>query len=186
LLGRNAEEMVQMKKAYESDPLLIQVNNDYAFSLALNGRSEEGLARIQKSKEMDPDMCGTPVYAALILRHIGKVNEAIKELQSPIAQDWCSGGWGKSELGYSYGIVGKKMEAEKLLQELKEASKTRYVPCNYIAMVYLGMGDYNQAAYWLEKGIDDGSLWLGDLEAHLPELFAQQEFDRFLQRTNLK
>lgn len=186
LQGRHEEELDQIKKAYDRDPLLIQVNNDYAVSLMLNGRKEEALARLKKSREMDPNMCGTPVYTAYVYRAMEKMNEAIAELESPVGQDWCSGGWGQSELAYTYGKIGKKLEAEKKLDELKKAVQTKYVPANYIAIAYLGMGDVDQAASWLEKGVNDGTLWLSDLETHIEELRSNPKFNTFMSRVNLK
>ncbi|MCI0614544.1 tetratricopeptide repeat protein, partial [bacterium] len=156
-----------------------------AVSLMMNGRNEEALARLQKSREMDPSMCGTPINIAYVHRSMGKMKEAIAELQSPLGQDWCSGGWGKSELGYTYGVIGNKVEAEKLLMELKEASKHRYIPNNYIGVVYLGLGDKDQALFWFEKGLDEGTLWLSDLMVHMPQLRSDPNFEPFLRRVNL-
>ena len=48
------------------------------------------------------------------------------------------------------------------------------------------MGDNDQAAYWLEKGLDEGSLWLNDLTVHIPKLRSNPKFDSILRGTNLK
>jgi serine/threonine protein kinase len=129
--------------------------------------------------------CGTPINTAYAYRLMGKMKEAITELQSPLGQDWCSGGWGHSELGYTYAVSGNKVEAEKILMELKEASKHRYIPYNYIGIVYLGLGDKDQALYWFKKGVDEGTLWISDLMVHMPALRSDPNFEPFLRRINL-
>jgi len=58
-------------------------------------------------------------------------------------------------LGRTYGLSGNKMEAEKILDQLKELSKQRYVAAYSFALVYLGLGDKEEALRWLEKSYQD-------------------------------
>ena len=112
VVSRLQEALVEGKRAHDLEPLNAQINNDYALVLSLNGRHEEALKQIQKSRELDPDHCGTSVYASQIYKIMGKMEEAIAELESPKALDLCGGGWAQGELGYAYGKVGRKTEAE--------------------------------------------------------------------------
>ncbi|MDQ3253857.1 MAG: hypothetical protein M3R15_08120, partial [Acidobacteriota bacterium] len=64
-------------------------------------------------------------------------------------------------LGYAYAAAGKKAEAQKVLEELKELSKQRYVSAYNIACVYAGLNDKDQAFKWLERAYQERSLcWL--------------------------
>ena len=54
-------------------------------------------------------------------------------------------------LGLSYGLAGKKTEATKILNELLELNKSRYVTPAALANVYIGLGDKDKAFVWLEK-----------------------------------
>src|SRR5437870_7933327 len=58
-------------------------------------------------------------------------------------------------LGRAYGLSGNKMEAEKILDQLKKLSKERYVAAYSFALVYLGLGDKEQALRWLEQSYQD-------------------------------
>jgi tetratricopeptide (TPR) repeat protein len=182
-MERRGEDLAEFKMAHERERLNTQINNDYAMALSLNGRNEEALRQLQKSRELDPDHCGTPIITSQVYRTMGNMKEAISELNTPKALDLCSGGWGQSELAYTYGKVGNIAEAEKLALEL---SKQRYVPPNYIAVAYLGMGDRHQTLLWLDKGYQDGSLWLSDLTIHMPELRSDPRFADFLEQLNLQ
>jgi hypothetical protein len=54
--------------------------------------------------------------------------------------------------------VGEQVRARRLLAELMEVSKKRYV-CPYeIGIIHLGLGEKDEAFRWLEKGYQDRSV----------------------------
>ena len=55
----------------------------------------------------------------------------------------------------AHGLSGNKMEAEKILDHLKKLSKERYVSAYSFALVYLGLGDKEEALRWLEQSYQD-------------------------------
>lgn len=60
-------------------------------------------------------------------------------------------------LGYAYAVAGKRDEAQKILDELKELSKQpqRYVSPFDLTIIYMGLGDKDQAFVWLEKTYEE-------------------------------
>jgi len=58
-------------------------------------------------------------------------------------------------LAHAYAFSDNKIEAEKILDQLKELSKQRYVAAYSFALVYLGLGDKEQALRWLEQSYQD-------------------------------
>jgi hypothetical protein len=48
-------------------------------------------------------------------------------------------------------LAGKREESQKLLAELLELSKQRYVSPASVAVVYAALGDKDQAFAWLDK-----------------------------------
>jgi tetratricopeptide (TPR) repeat protein len=58
-------------------------------------------------------------------------------------------------LAQAYGLSGNKAEAEKLVNQLKEFSKDRYVSAYSLALAYIGLGDKNEALRWLEQSYQD-------------------------------
>jgi len=58
-------------------------------------------------------------------------------------------------LGRAYGLSGNKMEAEKILDQLKAVSKARYVSAYSFALAYLGLGNKEEALRWLEQSYQD-------------------------------
>jgi hypothetical protein len=54
-------------------------------------------------------------------------------------------------LGYGYGVMGNRAEAMAVLRELEEKYARRESPGLYLAEVYAGLGEKDQAFAWLEK-----------------------------------
>jgi Flp pilus assembly protein TadD len=73
-------------------------------------------------------------------------------------------------LGYTYAVSGSEIEARKVLGELEELSKQRYVSPYHIAMIYSGLGERDTAFKWLEKAYVDR-------EGRLALLRSVPEFD---------
>jgi serine/threonine-protein kinase len=68
----------------------------------------------------------------------------------------------KGTLGYYYAKSGQIDEAKIILDTLLRSAKLDFVPPTAIAVVYTGLGEYDKAIDWVEKGIDvrDGDLVL--------------------------
>jgi len=60
-------------------------------------------------------------------------------------------------LAYAYARTGKGAEAEKLLRDLLEQSKTGYVSPYMIATIYAGLGNKDRAFEYLEKAYEERS-----------------------------
>ena len=184
--GRNEEGLSEHKKAHESDPLSLEINVEYARALKINGKYDQALELLHKTMEMDSGYCAAYVYVAQVDRSRGRLNEAIAELERPEVQD-CNGSWGLSQLGYTYALAGQRANAEKIMAEIQEQSKRRYVPPHYVAAIYLGLGDRDQALSLLEKGYQDGTLVLSvDLAAYFPILRSDPRFANFLRRIHVQ
>ena len=54
----------------------------------------------------------------------------------------------------------RKLEARKILDQLKERSQQTYVQPASIALIYLALGDKDQAFDWLQRAYQDRSGWL--------------------------
>ena len=65
-----------------------------------------------------------------------------------------SGSRGRAQLGYFYAVAGKRDEALKIIAEIQETAKQRYVPPGGFALIYAGLNDKENAFRWLEKGYE--------------------------------
>jgi serine/threonine protein kinase/Tfp pilus assembly protein PilF len=186
VLGRNEEGLSEHKKAYDSDPLALQVNVQYGRAMMINGRYDQALQQLRMAREMDPEHCSTDMYIAQVYRSVGKLKEALSELEKPQVRN-CGGLLGLSELGHTYALAGERAKAERIITEILEHSKQQYFQSQLVAVIYLGLGDKDQALFWLEKGYRDGTLLLGvQLAAYFPILRSDPRFADFLHRIHIQ
>src|SRR5207248_774904 len=83
----------------------------------------------------------------------GSYQEAIAEYQK--ARQLDDDPWVLALLGHAMAASGKRDEALKVLNQLKEISRQRYVPAYSFAVVYTALGEKDEAFRWLEKSYQD-------------------------------
>jgi len=87
-------------------------------------------------------------------------------------------------LGYAYAKSGRKDEARKLLADLKEQSKRRYVAPYWIARIHAGLDEKDEAFAWLEKAYQQRSwflVWI-KMEPQVDSLRSDSRFTDLLRR----
>ena len=57
-------------------------------------------------------------------------------------------------------MAGHLGEAKKILKQLQEVSKQRYVPSYVVARIYAAMGDKDEALRWLETAYKERAAWM--------------------------
>jgi TolB-like protein/Tfp pilus assembly protein PilF len=152
-LGRFDDAIVEGKRAVELDPLSLVINTDMGSDYYYARRYDEAIAQLHKTLEMDPGFYIAHLVLGQILDAKGARDAAIVECEKArVLND------DPSVLGVlarAHGLSGNKMEAEKILDHLKELSKERYVSAYSFALVYLGLGDKPEALRWLEQSYQD-------------------------------
>jgi hypothetical protein len=90
-------------------------------------------------------------------------------------------------LGFAYGMAGKQREAHRVLNELFELQKRRYVPPMTFIYLYIGLGDKDQAFAWLEKSYEERSNHLAFFKVSptVDRLRSDPRFAQLLQRIGL-
>ena len=92
-----------------------------------------------------------------------------------------------TELGFAYALAGQKTEAQKLLNILRERSTREYIDASLIALIYIAMGDKDQAFIWLNKAYADRSSWMTWLkvEPKFDPLRSDQRFRDLMRRVGI-
>jgi tetratricopeptide (TPR) repeat protein len=109
---------------------------------------DEGKKQVQRAIEMEPNLALAHFWLGMIYMFPEVVDEkALEHLQSAVDLGLTLAlGW----LGCAYGQLGKKEEAYKILSQLDELFKERYISPLQKSMVYRGLGMYDQAFEYLE------------------------------------
>jgi TolB-like protein/DNA-binding winged helix-turn-helix (wHTH) protein/Tfp pilus assembly protein PilF len=150
-MGRNREAIAEMRKAENLDPLSLIISADVAEILLVAHLNDEAIQQSRRTVDMDPNfaLAHYELGQAFVQKH--SYNEAIAEFQKAIE---LSGGSipCTSNLAYAYAVSNKRNEAVKILNDLKTRSTTN---ASEIALMYVGLGDKDQAMKWLEKAYDE-------------------------------
>jgi hypothetical protein len=84
-------------------------------------------------------------------------------------------------------MAGRLDEARAVLSQLNALSRQRYISPYDIAMVHVGLQENDEAFAWLQKAVEQRSLWLGylNVEPQLDQLRSDQRFLELLRRVGL-
>ena len=89
-------------------------------------------------------------------------------------------------LGHALGVSGARAEGQKVLEEMLSLSQRRYVPPEYIAIVYEGLGEREQALQWFDKAYAEHSVngWMLP-DPQLDSIRTEPRFKEILRRMGL-
>ena len=150
-VGRTGEAIAQMKLAREADPLSKIINANVGWCYYIAHQNELAIKEGNQAIDFDPGFAwGYNVLGSAYVQQ-NRYGEAIAQLQKSVTITK-RGAIELTLLAHAYGISGQPEKARQLLDELKGMSPKRFVPPEYLAMIYAGMGDKGQALDWLEKG----------------------------------
>jgi len=179
VMGQLDQAIAQIKQAQELDPLSLIINTDVALISYIARQYDRAIEQCRYVIDMDRNFGVAHFALGLAYEQKGVYQEAIAELQKGIAT---SGGITvmTGALGHTYAVSGKRDKAQKVLRELKELSKRRYVSPYSIATIYIGLGEKDRAFEWLQKAYEDRSVWLIHLHLKVdPRLDSLRSDPRF-------
>jgi eukaryotic-like serine/threonine-protein kinase len=162
-LGKNAEARKEMERAQQLDPLSLVIGVDSNVPYYLAREYDRSIEQSRKVLELDPSfyLAHYTVGWASIQKH--DFTTAIAELRkarSLDAEPWIIG-----TLGYAYAVSGDSKKAQAVLKELNQLAEHRLVQPYWIAMIYMALGEKNQAFQWLNRCYEERSQWLPWLKA---------------------
>ena len=184
-VGRLEEAVKAQEVVHQRFPLDLNVNLDFASILLSAGRYDQSIEQTRKALELDPNFWWSYQNLGLAYERKKQYPEAIAALERARLADDNPSSLGY--LGYVYGTAGKKAEAQKALEELKELSKKRYVSPYNFACIYAGLSDRDQAFEWLERTYQERAFFMTQLKVDtvLDNLRPDPRFKDLLKRMNL-
>jgi serine/threonine protein kinase/Flp pilus assembly protein TadD len=152
-LGRNEEAAATIKRAQELDPLssVIAVNISRMYQLQNN--HDASIENSLKIIDLDPNFGPAYQYLALSYLKRGRDAEAVAAAEKAVELTNASG-ITIGDLGFVYAVVGKRAEAFDKIKQLEEKYHRNEAIGQYIAAVYVGLGDKDKAFEWLDKDFD--------------------------------
>lgn len=184
--GRIEESIASSTRARELDPFSLSISAQRGFLLENARRYDEAIEQLRNVIAMDPNH----YQAHWFLGHTYALNkqfeQAIAASQKAVdVSQRAPGALGM--LGMVYALAGQKNEANKILNELLEMNKRRYVTPAALANLYIGLDNKDQAFFWLEKAFQERSNYLAYLKVFpiLDPLRSDPRFADLVRRVGL-
>jgi TolB-like protein/Flp pilus assembly protein TadD len=153
MMGRTREGILELRKAESLDPLSLIISADLADVLCIAHLYDESMQQSRKTLEMDPGFAAAhyQLGQALVQKHA--YDQAIAEFQRAIELSGHSGAF-DSNLAYAYVLSGRTEEAMKIAKGLEAQHDRNPSAHANIALIYVGLGDRDQAMLWLNKAYE--------------------------------
>jgi serine/threonine protein kinase/Tfp pilus assembly protein PilF len=184
-LGRFEEAIAEEKRGVEIDPLSLLDNRVLGQSFYFARRYDQAIEQFRKTLELDPNFAGGHTFLGEAYLQKSMYKEGIAEIEKELV---ISPGntLDLSELGHAYAVAGRRAEAQKVLDQLNERSKQRYVSAASRAIIYAALGDKDKAFESLEKGYEDRSIGGIKVNPAYDPLRSDPRFADLLGRMNLQ
>jgi TolB-like protein/DNA-binding winged helix-turn-helix (wHTH) protein/Flp pilus assembly protein TadD len=153
VMGRNSEGIFEMTRAESLDPLSLIISADLAEALCVAHLYDESVQQSKRTLDMDPNFAVAHYQLGQALAQKHLYDGAVAEFQRAIELSGHNGAF-DANLAYVYAVSGRKVEAENIIKDLEAGpAKNPSVDAN-IALVYVGLGDHDQAMIWLNKAYE--------------------------------
>ena len=185
--GRKAEALAHIAqiRKLSPDPMVA-----LAWELAIYHQLRDYKTMVEASQRYiasNPNVWNGHYYLAVGYEGSGQRQEAISEYQKAVElsegdTDPTAG------LAHAYAMSGHRANAEKILRDLLENSKTSYVSRYMIATIYAGLGDKDNAFEALEKAYQERSPDLPyflKIDLRIDNLHSDPRFQDLLRRVGV-
>ena len=183
LEGRKEQALAEAEKAYELDPLSSVVGANLAKILQEAGQDDKAIEQAKKTLDLDPDSGVTHAVLGIVYQDQQMYAEAITEYKRALQLGGPPGEI-RGLLGYTYAVSGNRIDAEKMITELKALWPGHKHAALDLAVVFSALGDKESALYWLEKAKEmDVSDLIGiGQDSHFVDLRGDRRFQALVQR----
>jgi len=185
-MGKREESIRAQEMTNRRSPLDLQFGMDLSGIYLAAERVNQAIEQSRKTIDLDPNYWGGYQELGLSLLRNKQFPEAIAALERSRSLD--NNPSVSGYLGFAYAAAGKKAEAQRILDEMKELSQKQYVPAYSIAIIYAGLDEKDQAFEWLNKAFADRSFYIAllNFEQTLDNLRPDPRFKELLKRANLQ
>jgi serine/threonine protein kinase/Flp pilus assembly protein TadD len=151
IMGRLEESIAELKHAQELDPLS-EINTYIGLSHYWARQYDTAVEQFQKALELYPDFWLPHLYLGwthLQQRNMASAHEELAEAfrleDSP---------WTVASLAHAWAVSGDRARTYQLLDDLQRRTTRQFVAPYFVARVYTGLSENEQAFAWLEKAYD--------------------------------
>jgi serine/threonine protein kinase/tetratricopeptide (TPR) repeat protein len=184
-LGRKEQALTEAMSAEELDPLSGTVNLTLGLCFVMAREYENAIQQLRKTIEVDPNSWLAHLWLGWAYEQTGRHEEALANLTN--ASQLGGSTYAIAYLGYLHASAGRRSEAEKIVNELKQQSQQKYVSPHHIAIAYVGLNEKDRALEWLEKAYESHEeiLVFLDVDATWDKIRSDTRFQDLMCRLGL-
>ena len=156
--GRFEEAQAVQKSARELDPFSLISNMNVADPFFFSRQYDRAAKQLVAVLEQEPRFFPALFQLGRVYVQMGLYAEAIAAfehaLQLSRQQEVLSA------LAHAYALAGRTDEARIILDDMTNDRMGRYVASPMVARIHLGLGEFETALDWLQKGLEERSYWM--------------------------
>ena len=184
--GQTEASLVESRRALELDPLDLIISGHQPWHYYYTRDFDRVIEICHDNLASHPEAFWVHFELGRAYEQKRMFKEAISELTTAVSlqKDMT---FAIAALGHAFAVSGQTEKAQQLLGNLKKLSNQRYVSSADIAMIYVVLGDNDQAFAWLQKAFLERSwyLVLFRVDPRLDSLRSDPRFQALLRRVNL-
>ena len=173
----------EMRRAQQLDPLSLNISTSAGWVLNYTRQYDQAIEQCRKALELEHDYVSAHDCLGEAYLAKGMFEQAVAEFRRA-----ASGGEPVRTVGLAraYGIMGKKNEGKKVLDELTKGSKQSYFPPYLFGAIYVALGENELGLVWLEKAYTHRDPYMVHLkrDAAFDPLRLDPRFQDLLRRMN--
>ena len=186
-MGDVDQAIAERKRAVSIEPKSPLLNAALGEAYYQARRFSDSIAPYQVSLSIDPHYAVAVINMGRAYQQMGMHPQALQAYQSILAfapHDPAL----LALLGHLDAVSGQPAAARGIISQLQQISSGKYVPSLYVAMIYTGLGDQDQAFTWLDKAYAERCEYLVYLptEPMADPLRTDPRFPALLKRLGLK
>jgi eukaryotic-like serine/threonine-protein kinase len=185
-MGRVDEARAELNRAQELDPLSLIIQSNAGIVSYFARKYDDALQQLKKVVELDPKFPVPYWGRGMCYEQLKRYPEAVAQFEKGIELSG-RGAYGIASLAHAHGLAGRQAEAQKILVELTDRSKTKYVPSYQFAVIHVGLGQNERAIGALEEAYSERSTLLGYLrmDPRFDPLRSDTRFQSLMSRIGL-
>ena len=138
----------EIRRAQQLDPLSLNINTTAGWVFNYTRQYDQAIEQCRKALEIDPDYASAHDCLGEGYLAKGMFEQAVAEFRRAASGDEPVRSVG---LARAYGIMGKKNEARKVLDELTKASRQSYFPPYLFGAIHVALGENELGLVSLEE-----------------------------------
>jgi TolB-like protein/DNA-binding winged helix-turn-helix (wHTH) protein/Tfp pilus assembly protein PilF len=186
LVGRHEQAIAESQRARELDPLSNIINTWVGSRYFFARQYDKAIEQYRNAVEMDPSFVPAHLVLGQAYEQKGMLLEANAELERAVSLSGGSPVYVAS-LAHARGLAGRRTEAMKLLDDLKEMATGRFVSAYDLALAHLGAGETDNALALLGQAVEERAprvAFLG-VEPRFDGLRSDVRFKKLMSRVGL-